>query len=549
MDAIAKQKRKDQGTQSILTGGLGESELANLFLRWDWLPRPVKDFDQGIDLRVEVADGGRGTGFHFGVQSKASAKRPTGDISVRLKKSSVDYVMAQRDPVFLMHSCRSCDEVHWVDAKAALRRAHPKANGDVLIHIPLRNALTLTRDTHVLERERAAFLDALKVADNSWNIPSLGAIRSAIASKEESLSQLDPRCRVKVTSTSSSEQLEVFLEGEEPLTLQMNLQLNSAVDRQHLQETLATGVMREISVDSLNLSGSPLIEHIMPKGMAGKLQVGGNAIGSMRVRLSGTSPTSGKRHHVDLKGSIVRGRLGSSVRATSDNHPFYVELRFLDGERQVHAQFGVDQAHLCSRDLTTQSELRSAACALRAIAGSGNPELHLSNKHVEAKERLILQSDNIESFQALSSLLMQLDDLREIALTYASNIRVRDFKKCTEWEPLWWHVARRVLDGETVPVPINAVSWTITGFSSTADDDSSYKDGTFFLTQAPLLVDAFGDPLCEIPVDASFDGYDVAIEDVGDSRTFRLTRSSTGICRMRRASSSPFTDADAQSFR
>lgn len=527
---------------------MGESELATLFLRWDWLPRPVKDFDQGIDLRVEVADGGRGTGFHFGVQSKASTKRPTGDISVRLKKSSVDYIMAQRDPVFLMHSCRSCDEVHWVDAKAALRRAHPKANGDVLVHIPFRNALTLTRDTDVLERERAAFLDALKVADNSWNIPSLGAIRSAIASKEESLSQLDPRCRVKVTSTSSSEQLEVFLEGEETLTLQMNLQLNSAADRQHLQETLATGVMREISVDSLNLSGSPLIEHIMPKGMAGKLQVGGNAIGSMRVRLSGTSSTSGKWHHVDLKGFIVRGRLGTSVRAVNDHHPYYAELRFLDGERQIHAQFGVDQTHLQSHDLTTQNELRSAARALRAIASSGNLELSLSNKHGEAKERLILQSDNIENFQALSSLLMQLDDLREIALTYASSIRVGDFKKCTEGEPLWWHVARRLLDGETVPVPINAVSWTITGFSPTADDDSSYKGGTFFLTEAPLQVDAFGDLLCEIPVDVSFDGYDVAIEDAGDSRTFRLTRSATGVCRMRRASSKPFTDADAQSL-
>lgn len=529
---------------------MGESELATLFLRWEWLPRPVKDFDQGIDLRVEVANGGRGTGFHFGVQSKASAKRPKGDISVRLKKSSADYIIAQRDPVFLMHSCRSCDDLHWVDAKAAIRsaRAHRKANGDVLVCIPIRNALTLTKDVDVLERERAAFLDALKEADNSWNVPSLGVIRSAIAIQEETLSQLDPRCHVKVTSSSSSEQFEVFLTGKEPLTLQMSIQLSSDADREHLKESLATGAMREISVDQLSLSGSPLIEHIMPKGMSGKLQMGGNAIGSMRVRLSGISPASGKRLHLDLMGPIVRGRLGNSVRAASDHHPFYIELRFLDGERQVNAQFGIDQSHLRSHDLTTQNELQSTARALREIASSGNLELHLSNKHGEAKKRLILQSDNIENFRAFSSLLMQLDDLREIALTYASNIRVGDFQNCSEGEPLWWHVARRVLNGETVPVPINAVWWTITGFSPTADDESSYKGGTFFLTEAPLLVDAFGDLLCEIPVDASFDGYDVAIEDAGDSRTFRLTRSATGVCRLRRASSSPFTDTDAQSL-
>ncbi len=501
-----------------------------------------------MDLRVEVADGGRGRGFHFCVQSKASAKEPNGDISVRLKKSSVDYINAQRDPVFLMHSCRSSDQIHWANAKAAILRARPKANGDVVALIPIRNGLTLTKDVKVLERERAAFLDALKEADSSWNIPSLSAIRDAIANKEEALSQLDPRCQVKVTSSSTREQIEVFLSGEEPITLQMNLQLSSDADREHLKETMATGVKREISVDALYLAGSPLIEHIMPKGMAGKLQVGGNAIGSMRVRISGISPTSGKKLHVDLRGPIVRGRLGTSVRATSEQHPFYVELRFLDGEGQVHAQFGIDQASLTSRDLASQSELRNTAIALRAIADSAKSELCLSNKHGEAKECLVLQSDNIANFQALSSLLLQLNDLREVALTYASNIRVGDFKKCTEWEPLWWHVARRVLDGETVPVPINAVSWTITDFSPSAEDESSYKDGTFFLTEAPLMVDAFGDLLCEIPVDASFDGYDVAVEDSGNNRTFRLTRSATGVCRMRRASSSPFTDVDAQSL-
>ncbi len=92
------------------------------------------------------------------------------------------------------------------------------------------------------------------------------------------------------------------------------------------------------------------------------------------------------------------------------------------------------------------------------------------------------------------------------------------------------------------------VSWTITGCSSTADDESSYKDGTFFLTEAPLQVEAFGCLLCEIPVDASFEGYEVAIEDAGDSRTFRLARSANSVCRMRRASSSPFIDTDVQSL-
>jgi hypothetical protein len=101
------------------------------------------------------------------------------------------------------------------------------------------------------------------------------------------------------------------------------------------------------------------------------------------------------------------------------------------------------------------------------------------------------------------------------------------------------------LDGESVTTGVKTVSWTIPK-SSFSINEAQYRNGAFVISQAPLQVEAFGELLCEIPVDVSFQGYDVDVE-VGDDdcRIFRLTRSARSICRMRRASSTPFTDADA----
>jgi len=531
--------KQRQGYQSILIGELGEVELQRLFLRWEWLPRKQL-LDQGIDLNVEVADGGRGLGLHFHVQSKATkgkARLAADGIGVGLKKANVDYLESQRNVVFLMFIALDKTKAFWVDAHAAIRKADRTKDGSVYVKVPWLNVIDLNAAGAAMIAERQSFILALQAAGMASVARSVGAV-------EQDLAALDPRCQVTVFAGSDQTRYEIAVQEEIHLDATLTLVKEEAAK---LKEALDYGVTRTFTVESFGVSGSPLIEKLMPDSR-GQLTIGGHPAESMDVFL-GTRPKPGGdsriRRPLRVRGPIVRGLRGAHVSASAEDHPLTCDVRVTPADGTANFTFGTDIASWAGKRLILLSGLIEAATALDRISEAGAIAIGFRSTRFHPSLSKPLTGDLSECLEVAATVLRQFDDLRELAILYGKDVQIEHPSRYGRGEPIWWHIARTIVEGDI------ATAWsprfTVKG-EFTADVNrliANQPKGIFILKNAPLVVTAAGAEICTIPVDVAAEGYEISVRSLSGSFTeLALVARENSALALRRSSDQPFSEAE-----
>jgi hypothetical protein len=527
-------KRK-QGYQSILTGELGEVELQRLFLRWGWLPRKQL-LDQGIDLTVELADVGRGLGLHFHVQSKASKGKLVGaadGIGLGLDRANVDYVLSQKNVVLLMFVSLHKTQAFWLDAQSAIRSANGKQDGSVYLKVPWVNMIDLCADDAALDAQRQHFITALQAA-------GMANISRAVSATEEELSALDPRCQVTLLVGSGQSRYEIALRDEVQLATTMTFP--SPGEAEKLKEAIEYGVTRTFSVDSFDVSGSQLLERLLPTSR-GQVTVGAHPGEPMDIFL-GTRPRRGLDERIGkplhMRGAIVRGLKGAHVSASAENHPLTCEVRVTPADGRADFTFGTNVASWEGRRLILLSGLAEAAESLERICAAGEIAIGFRSAHYQPSLTQQLSGDLAECVEVAATVLRQFDDLRDLAILYGKDVSIENPTRYSRSEPAWWHIARRIIDGETVSAP--SALLTLRGEFS-ADVNKLIADqpkGVFFIKNTPLVVTAAGAEICTIPVDVSIEDYDVKVlSTVGSMTEIEMIRTGESKLLLRRSSDDP----------
>jgi len=537
----SKQKT-EQGYLSNLAGSLGEDLIAELFKRWGWLPRRISaDLDQGLDTAVEVGHAGRGLGFHFHVSVKASngskAVAKTGK-GFDIKKNNVAYVLSQRWPVFLLFAKLTQRTIYWVDMKAALLTGSVNKSNGVRIIVPASNALHVDVDSDTKRRERGVLLDALEASERSWHIPRFDLVPATIQQHEQALSQLDPRCEVKILA--GADQITYEVSAREPMDLQVSMKTTSTTDQQKVAETLKFGTANSISVDSFVLKGSPLMEDLLPLGSKGVVSLATQPAFSLTLAL-GAARQSGDDKPIFLRftGPFTRGAHGGEGTTRSSESPLAVRLRIDIVAGKINFAVETEPSKWTGRSVLPMHGLIRARDALRQMATSGSWELRLLPEVPDPIFRLDLPDEMGANLRLTAAYLHALNDLREIALLYCNEALIGTEREWFVEEMNSWQIGRRVLDGDMVDIEMQTLTFRVSPKPPALLDSGS----CMFIAPVPLDIMAFGKLLCQIPVDIYAGGFAATYTSVEDNETEVVLKPQLdSVLRVRRASSEPLED-------
>lgn len=544
--SLPSEKKREQGRLSNLTGRQGEWLVSTMFSRWGWLPRDISgDFDQGLDLFVEVGHNGSGLGFHFGASVKASnGKTVVSDTGIGrdLDAHNVEYLQRQDRVVFMLFAKLQHNLIYWVDLKQALAVGQPNRSGGIRITIPSENVLHPDADAATLAREREEYLGALEKANIAWHIPRFEAIAATIAEQERALAHLDARCDVKIFPSSAGTRYEV--RAREPIEVQASMRMTSHVDAEKLSESIRFGTSNYISVESFALTGSPVFERLHSPGAKGKLTLSTKPAFSLAFLLGPAWHRGSKKpDFLRLSGEFTRGNHGAQGTIRSLEHPLGVRLRVDGVAQRIGFSFETNLDSWSGRSILPMLGLLRAANVLDEMAKSASIELRLLPEVADPIFQREISPEHVSNLRLTAAYLRALDDLREVALPYVHDVVIGPDTDWSVEELHWWQIGRQLLQGENVEIPARNLNFSFTRIEGV---ESALVDGwasSFVLAPTSLEISAFGTTICEIPIDLCVLGYSAEfIEQPAGVMEARLTRQLDSSFRARRASSESLED-------
>jgi len=517
-----------------------------MFARWGWLPRDISgDFDQGLDLFVEVGHNGGGLGFHFGASVKASNGKTvvsSSGIGRDIAAHNVEYLQRQDRVVFMLFAKLQYELIYWVDLKHALSAGRPNRSGGVRVTVPSENVLHLNADPTTLAQEREMFLHALEKANAAWHIPRFEAISTAIAEEERALARLDARCDVKIFSGSAGTRYEVW--AREPIEIRASMRMTSRADAEKLSESIRFGTSNCISVESFELTGSPVIEKLHPSDAKGNLALSTEPAFSLAFLLGPAWNRGTKKpDFLRLSGEFTRGNHGAQGTIRSPEHPLGVRLRVDGVAQRIGFNFETNLDSWQGRSILPMSGLVRAADVLNEMAGDASIELRLLPEVADPIFQREISTENASNLRLTAAYLRALDDLREVALPYVHDVVVGSDTDWSVEELHWWQIGRQLLQGENVEIPAGNLNFSFPKVETTEQALIDGSASSFVLAPMPLEIPAFGTTICEIPVDVCVLNYSAHfVEQPGNVVEARLTRQSNSSLRARRASSESLED-------
>jgi hypothetical protein len=524
------EKKRKQGYRSILIGEAGELLVCQLFVSWGWLPRRMS-LDQGIDHIVEVADEGRGQGAHFIVQTKATNGDPKisdAGISVPLTKKNIEYLQRQKMPVVLMFATNQDETIYWADARRAIKQASRKRDGAAIVHIPKTNAFTRSKVQVQIESDRALFIRSV-IPDA--HLPPAFSVGDAIKNEERRLSEIDPDISVKITAQSDSQRVEINPTHESGvIEFKATISFSSTDEKEKMRETIEFGVENEISVKSLELSGSPLFKELLPNPRAGMLVVGG--LPQEPIRISARADGA-RGAALRFSGRLTRGQVGANAVVQSESHPVRANFRSNAISGTVDLSIGLDIRQWRDLNLLSLDLLDRAAEWAKSVSQAERLACDVRVEDRTYAMLVALSPGDQLAFENVAGALRELDDLREIALRYRSEYRLGDFSNIRPGEPSVWAVVRDMLDGSIVDMPYGVISFQV----EDAETEKTFDgNGQMVLHGCTFGCSAFGERLCEIPVDVFFENCVVATTNLDSGKKISIKPVRGSISRMRRAS-------------
>jgi hypothetical protein len=530
-DRIKKREaRRERGYRSNLIGERGQKAAETLFLEWDWLPRSANTLDQGVDFRVEIGLKGQGQGYHFLVSAKGyDGKGKIGTVAIR--RASANYVARQRDPVFLTYAHLRAQIIYWVDLKALCLA---QSTGPVRVTFDVAQCMHLGADEATVEGERERFLAALEESAGDWHIRRLGDVPGALAKSEADLTRIDPRFKVRLLAGSHGVTCEVS--APEPVEMQVHVTVSDADEREKLREAIDYGLPRKVSVSSFDLVGSPLIDKLMSKSAQGTIAISGHAIANVQVFVSAVA--DGPRFA--LAGSITKGQKGGSLVASSEANPIRMQIVLDDDKQRTSLNMDTAVERWRGRHLLPMTGLLETAVVLESIATKGVMRVEFRTVTGSAVDLQTLSDDRRELMAQVGANLRILADLREVALLYSKDIVLGGIAEWVIEDMLWWRTAKRLLDGGQPEIALRRLEMTM-HVEAGAEELVTSEVGDFVLAPMPMSVSAFGQEVCNIPVDAYAKGYALKTSwlDSGDA-LIELTRLPNSILRLRRSSTAGF---------
>lgn len=541
---VSNKDKKRQGRQANFTGDIGQSDLINMFLRWKWFVRPIKEHDQGVDLQIEITDENLiGTGNHFGVQSKAKGeniKVTDRGISVNLKEGSADYILRQPYPVFLMFTSTHQDMVYWLDAKRAIREGQRKINRSITLTVSFREPFILTKDSEAIERERARFLDIFCQADSVASF-SLSDIRQAIGNHQRELSSIDPRLQVRVGDLSHKKECtyEIHLKEGASLSLGISLNFNSPEDRQTMQEVFDYGVKRAIAVKRFSLSGSPLIQKLMTQNATGKLIVGGHSTETMDVFLTLPTEASLTSGSLRFRGTLTRGRRGMHIEAKSSNYPMILSVWITPEEYSIKVDFEKDATYWQGQSVGDMEGLAARADTFYTLTKADSINLTFKNEKINFSCILERTQQIGRAFRILAETMLMLEDLRKIVVYHKTDVVLDALHFLKHNEPQQWRIGRKILEGETVNHHLPELRFELPQNPEIRQLLEKSPDGYFRLADVPMNITAFGESVCTINLDVIIRGYEIKIITLpNDTEEVILLRKEGSKCQLIRSGAS-----------
>jgi hypothetical protein len=187
------------------------------------------------------------------------------------------------------------------------------------------------------------------------------------------------------------------------------------------------------------------------------------------------------------------------------------------------------------------ADMASVAESLQAIVDSGELALGLRTRRFDPQLAIPLTDDTSECLQVAADVLLQLDDLRELAIRYGRDLRIREPKAYRPNESEWWRIARQILEGDSVTAPSGELTFRGQFEAGLEGTLSAQGQQVFFVRNAPLTVTACGEVICTIPIDAMMKDYEVQIsKEANDVQALRMRRRPDSVLVIRRTSDAPF---------
>lgn len=141
-------------------------DVSRLFFRHcaplEWIIRDVF-YDYGLDLNVEIVEDYRVTGLNFSIQLKAIERaNDSKTVPIRLKKSTLEYMIMRLEPVMLVAYVSEDREAYWLWLKDACIDLNATQK-TFQISIPRENRLSQTNWTSIAEHVRNIFGKKLNI--------------------------------------------------------------------------------------------------------------------------------------------------------------------------------------------------------------------------------------------------------------------------------------------------------------------------------------------------------------------------------------------------
>lgn len=498
--------------QSQVTGAATESAVECLFLSWGWNVGHDR-IDDGYDLHV-TPDRSLYQGFHFSVQVKGTVKsKPNGLISAQVTNSRLRQYAECFAPVFIIRATGD-GSLYWTHTQHWTQAHKNKITGNGRSVVKFEASKKLTN--------RSDFEKYLSILFKSP--PYKDAKPSASLHESFYLNTLDPHLQVKIVNDENGKTHEIYANNESVTTQMSFLPITSEENIKNLREAIEFGLPRSVEVEKFNLSGSPLLDHILQGPLKGTLSIKPTKGTPATVKIIPGRKISITSNILSLKAERFNGAKG--VVFTNERLDRYIDFQVqfphnLENlSAVVHIQLGdLSADETPAREIDFLQDLGNWADQLiTKDCFSIEIAVHGTQLRVLFSPKL---TDDLRDFALLSEAVSKIHLIAKATnsdLLFPSGFRISG----TELREI--DFAYSVLKGENRDICLGAMEITLReGF------DINSCAGMDLLVTTTFQLKIFGQTLCRLPI--SIELIDFQLEAMTNTGKLKLTQGSKGIAR------------------